>query len=256
MNILEDFNIGIIIPNFNKAENLDECINSVINQTYKNWSLYIIDDFSNDNSLSILDKYKKHKNIRIIKLYKNKGPSFCRNLGIRISKSKYIAFLDSDDKWTSDKLEKQIKFMALKGYNFTYTDYINIYENRYPVKYSYTKVKESFSYSDFIRNSSINSSTMILSRDLLTKYKFKKLNLLEDYLFKCKILKDRNIAHKYHGHLAYYRINNKNRSINKILNILYLWNINRKFNNLSIFQNIKSVFFISYNALVKYGFKK
>ena len=101
--------VDVIITNFNKAKFLEESINSVIDQTYKNWKLYIIDDNSNDHSLEIINKFSDLENINIIKLSKNKGPSFCRNYGMRISKSKYISFLDSDDKWTSKKLAKQIE---------------------------------------------------------------------------------------------------------------------------------------------------
>ena len=108
--------VDVIITNFNKAKFLEECINSVIHQTYKNWKLYIIDDNSNDHSLEIINKFSDLENINIIKLSKNKGPSFCRNYGMRISKSKYISFLDSDDGWAKDKLEKQISFLEKNSF--------------------------------------------------------------------------------------------------------------------------------------------
>ena len=150
-------NVDIIIPNYNKGIYLKDCVSSVINQTYKNWFLYIIDDCSTDNSLQILDSFKKNDNIKIVKLNKNKGLSFCRNLGIRISKSKYISFLDSDDYWTDNKLQDQIYFMTKNKYNFTYTDYITIFESKNNKKIK-TNIKDSFTFDQFIRNSSINSS--------------------------------------------------------------------------------------------------
>ena len=85
--------VDIILPNYNKGKFLEEAIISVIKQTYKNWKLYIIDDHSSDNSYSVLKKFSNIENITIIKLNRNKGPSFCRNYGMRISKSKYISFL-------------------------------------------------------------------------------------------------------------------------------------------------------------------
>ena len=97
--------VDVILPNYNKAKFLKESINSVIFQTYRNWHLYIIDDHSNDNSLKIINKFSNLKNITIITLRKNKGPSFCRNYAMRISKAKYIAFIDSDDSWSKNKLE-------------------------------------------------------------------------------------------------------------------------------------------------------
>ena len=71
--------VDVILANFNKRDYVEEAILSVINQTYKNWKLYIIDDNSNDKSLEIINKFSGYKNITIIKLLKNKGPSFCRN---------------------------------------------------------------------------------------------------------------------------------------------------------------------------------
>ena len=246
--------VDIIVPNFNKGNFLDECIGSVLKQSYTNWKLYVIDDCSNDNSLEVLNKYKDEKiNITILK--KNKGPSFCRNLGIRISKSEYIAFLDSDDYWSKDKLENQIKFMLKNNFEFTYTDYISFFVKNKSHISKKTKLKESFNFKEFTRNSSINSSTMILTRKIINTHKFKKVKLLEDYLFKCDILKKNNIATKLNSNLAYYRILPENRSSNRIMNLIWLWKINNKFNNLTIIDNMRSILGIMINSLKKYGFK-
>ena len=248
--------IDVIIPNFNKGNYLKECLDSVIRQTYKNWCLYIIDDCSNDNSKTILKDYENKKNFNVIKLKKNKGPSFCRNLGIRLSKSEYLSFLDSDDFWTKDKLELQIEFMIKNNLEFTYTDYTSfIIKNNKHIYKNKTNLKESFTFNQFIRNSSINSSTMIISRDMLKTNRFKKVALLEDYLFKCDILKNNKIAKKINNSLAYYRILPSNRSANKLLNIYWLWKINGRYNKLSFFDNIQSIFGIMINSVKKYGFK-
>ena len=102
--------VDVILPNYNKAEFLEESINSVTTQTYNNWKLFVIDDSSQDDSKKIINNYKS-RNIKAIYLYKDKGAAFCRNLGIRLSNSKYISFIDSDDYWSSDKLKKQIFFL-------------------------------------------------------------------------------------------------------------------------------------------------
>ena len=103
--------VDIIMPNYNKGEYLEKSIKSVINQTYKFWKLYLIDDNSTDKSISILKNYKKEKRIKIILLKKNKGPSYCRNIGLKLSKSNLICFLDSDDFWYPKKIEKQLIFI-------------------------------------------------------------------------------------------------------------------------------------------------
>ena len=247
--------VDIIVPNFNKGVFLDECISSILKQSYSNWKLYIIDDCSSDNSAKIINKYADNEKINIVILKKNKGPSFCRNLGIRISDAKYIAFLDSDDYWSKDKLKNQITFMINANFQFTYTDYTSFFMKNESNIFKKTNLKESFNFKEFTRNSSINSSTMILTRKIINTHKFKNVKLLEDYLFKCDILKKNNTAKKLNENLAYYRILPQNRSSNRIKNLIWLWKINRKFNNLSILDNIRSASGIMLNSLKKYGFK-
>ena len=252
----KDSFVDIILPNYNKGKFIEEAINSAINQTYKNWNLYIIDDHSSDNSGEIIDKFSHLKNVTIIKLYKNKGPSFCRNYAMRISKSKYISFIDSDDSWLSDKLEKQIYFMEKYNLSFTYTDYTPFFENFGKKKIKKrTFLKDHFNYRTFIRNSSINTTTMIIARSILGSYRFRKIKLLEDYLFKCKLLKGNNIAKKLDENLAFYRISNKSRSSQRLKNVYWLWHINKNYNKLNFIDNIISIFFISINSIKKYGIK-
>ena len=251
--MISNINIDIIIPNYNKSQYLEECINSVVSQTFKNWKLYIVDDFSTDNSLQVIDKYNTVNNIHIIKLKKNKGPAFCRNLGVRISSSPYISFLDSDDLWVKNKLEKQIIFMIKNKFSFTFSDYY-WFKNINSKDYKSTQISNSLSFREFLNNSSINSSTMILKRDIIKNTRFKNVNH-EDYLFKCDILRSGVVAYKINDKLAYYRIIKTSRSSNKFVNLFYLWKINSKYNKLNFFKNLISVISISINSLKKYGFK-
>ena len=251
--MISNINIDIIIPNYNKSQYLEECINSVVSQTFKNWKLYIVDDFSTDNSLQVIKKYNTLNNINIIKLKKNKGPAFCRNLGVRISSSPYISFLDSDDLWVKNKLEKQIIFMIKNKFSFTFSDYY-WFKNINSKDYKSTQITNSLSFREFLNNSSINSSTMILKRDIIKNTRFKNVNH-EDYLFKCDILRSGVVAYKINDKLAYYRIIKTSRSSNKFVNLFYLWKINSKYNKLNFFKNLISVISISINSLKKYGFK-
>ena len=248
--------VDVILPNYNKAEFLEESINSVISQTYRNWHLYIIDDNSNDNSLKIIEKFSGLKNVTIIMLRKNKGPSFCRNYAMRISGSKYIAFIDSDDSWSKNKLEKQIHFMEKNNLAFTYTDYTPFFEKNGIKKIKQkTFLKNSFNFETFIKNSSINTTTMIISRSILGAHRFKKIKLLEDYLFKCKLFKNNNVAKKLDEDLAFYRILTNSRSSQRLRNIYWLWYVNKNYNKLNFFSNLMSIFFIAINSVKKYGIK-
>jgi teichuronic acid biosynthesis glycosyltransferase TuaG len=241
--------IDIIMPNYNKEKDLKKSINSVINQTYKFWKLYIIDDGSNDNSISILKKYEKKKKIKIIFLKKNRGPSYCRNLGLQLSRSKIICFLDSDDFWESQKVEKQLLFMKKNNYDFIYSDY---YYKKNNVQYK-TNITNFFNFEKFILNSGINTSTIMIKKKILKKIKFKNSSF-EDYIFKCDVFKKGFLAHKSSYISAHYIKSKNSRSKNKFKNLINLFNVNKKFIKLSFFSNIKSVIFISINYLKKYRF--
>ena len=179
MNITEGPFIDIIMPNYNKAEFISEAVDSVVKQTYKNWYLYIMDGGSTDSSLQKLSKFSKIKNIRIISFKRNKGPGFSRNYGMRISNSKYISFLDSDDGWSSDKLEKQLNLMRKNQYNFTYTDYTPFFQNKGKKIFKQkTNLKSKLNFNEFIKNTSINTSTMIIERSIVKTHKFKKVTVI------------------------------------------------------------------------------
>jgi len=252
----EKVNVDIILPNYNKSDFLEEAINSVLKQTYKNWHMYIIDDHSNDNSWSVIKGFSHLNNITDIRLSKNMGPSFCRNYAMRISKSKYISFIDSDDTWENFKLEKQINFMEKNNLYFTYTDYIPFFEiNDKKIYKKKTNLRNTFDFNAFIKNSSINTTTMIIRRSILGTHRFKRIKLMEDYLFKCQLMKSNNIATKLNENLASYRILNKSRSSERLKNILSLWRINKNYNRLGFFKNLMSVIYIAVNSIKKYGIK-
>ena len=118
--------VSIIMPSFNTGMFIAESINSVLAQTYTNWELIIVDDYSSDNTDDIVNPYLVDKRIVYIKNEKNCGAAVSRNRALREAKGRWIAFLDSDDLWMSDKLEKQISFMEKNNYHFSFTNYAEI----------------------------------------------------------------------------------------------------------------------------------
>lgn len=126
-NTFENDLVSIIMPSWNTGKFIAESIQSVINQTYKNWELIIVDDCSTDNTDEIVNNYTD-KRIIYIKNSKNMGAALTRNKALQNASGTWIAFLDSDDLWTNDKLEKQIKFMKSNGYVFSYHNYEKIDE--------------------------------------------------------------------------------------------------------------------------------
>ncbi|MGF7144105.1 glycosyltransferase involved in cell wall biosynthesis [Anaerotaenia torta] len=117
--------VSIIMPSYNTGNYIEETINSVINQTYHNWELIIVDDCSTDNTDEVVRQFSD-KRIRYLKNEYNSGAAVTRNHALREAKGKWIAFLDSDDLWLPEKLEKQIEFMERNDYHFSYTGYVEI----------------------------------------------------------------------------------------------------------------------------------
>lgn len=121
--MLKDYGkVSIVMPAFNAEKYIVDAIDSVTNQTYTNWELLIVDDCSTDNTREIVTSIDDNR-IRYLKNPTNSGAAISRNYALREADGKWIAFLDSDDVWTPNKLEKQIEFMMEHGYAFTFTDY-------------------------------------------------------------------------------------------------------------------------------------
>lgn len=114
--------VSIVMPSYNTADYIAESIKSVQAQTYSNWELIIVDDCSTDDSMDVIKAFKEPR-IRLLQNEKNSGAAISRNYALREAKGKWIAFLDSDDIWLPDKLEKQIRFMEDNNYSFSFTDY-------------------------------------------------------------------------------------------------------------------------------------
>ena len=244
--------ISIVMPNYNSHSYLKETIKSIINQSVKNWELIIVDDNSDPKTIKILKSFKNFKKIKIYYLNKNKGDGYCRIFGSKKSKSKFIAFIDSDDIWEKDKLKIQLNFMKKNKFNFTYTNYTP-FKNKILLKE--IKPPKKFNFYSFIKNTTIATSSIMIQRELLKSIKLCKSPNFEDYFLKCQILKKIKYAHCVKKNLLKYRIKENSLSKNKFRNIFWLWKINRNFNKLSLFTSLISLVFISFNSIKKYGIK-
>ena len=241
--------IDIILPNFNSSDYIRETIKSIIDQTFKNWKLIIVDDCSDKKTRTILKKFSKNKRIKIYWLKKNKGAGYCRNYALKKSKSPYLAFIDSDDIWKNDKLETQLRFMENNNYLFTYTNY-----ETFGKKIKFISPAKEYDFNKFVNDTSICTSTMIIKRNILKNTEFINSEICEDYFFKCKILKICN-AYCLDDFLTKYRIRNNSLQNSSLKNFYWIWKINREHNKFNFLKNFISLFFISINSLRKYGFK-
>ena len=120
--------VSVITPSYNTARFLRETIGCVLSQTYENWEMLIVDDGSTDDTDDVVASFSDPR-IRYFKNERNSGAAGSRNRALREARGKWIAFLDSDDLWTPDKLEKQIRFMEENGFHFSYTQYCEMDEH-------------------------------------------------------------------------------------------------------------------------------
>ncbi len=243
--------VDIILPNYNSSLYLEETINSIIRQNYKNWKLIIVDDASNNETKDILKKYSKLKKIKTYMLKKNHGAGYCRNYAIKRSKSPYLAFIDSDDLWKKNKLKNQISYMEKNNYQFTYTCYKTFGLGKKKLITPPSKLN----FFNFIHNTSIGTSTMMVKRKAINQIKFTNSKVCEDFYFKCKILKKVGYAYNLRQYLTKYRIRKNSLQSNNLKNFYWIWKINRDYNKLNFFSNLISILCITFNSLKKYGGK-
>ena len=124
--------VSIIMPCYNAANYIGETIESVLAQTYTDWELLIVDDCSTDDSLAVIARYQDPR-IRVLQNETNSGAAASRNYALREANGKWMAFLDSDDLWENEKLQKQLTFMIERDYHFSYTLYSQINEDSTPL---------------------------------------------------------------------------------------------------------------------------
>ena len=243
--------ISIIIPVYNAEKFIEDTINTVINQTYDNYEIILIDDCSTDNSVNIINKYLNED----IKLYKNKeniGVGLTRNAGIKHSKGDYIAFLDADDLWDKEKLEKQVKFMQDNNYVFTYTGYVFSNALGEPTcKKIY--VPSKCGYEDYLKTTIIWTSTVMIDMNYFTKEDIYMPNQRrgEDGATWLKLLKKIDYAYGYNEILSRYRRTKNSLSSNKFKSIARVWNLYYKSEKLGLFRSIYYFMHYCVNAIRK-----
>lgn len=222
-------NVTIIMPAYNAEKYMVAAIESVVNQTYQDWELIIIDDCSTDNTLNVADKYAKNDNrIKILKNDRNIGVGATRNRGIKEATSKWIAFLDSDDIWEADKLEKQL-LLALEKENASlfYTGSGFIQESGERIDYI-MHVPTSINRKRLLKQNLISCSSVLVKKDVMKMNLMpEQSNLHEDYTSWLRILDNEDFAYGIDEPLLIYRIAEGSKSRNKFKAAKMNWNAYR-----------------------------
>lgn len=237
--------VSIILPVYNAARFIAETILSVLSQTYPHWELLVIDDFSTDESATIIQYYvQQDRRIKYFKTEKPSGSPFLpRNIGIANAKGRYIAFLDSDDAWLCDKLEMQLNMferyddMAICYCNYEKMDESGERNGRI------VKAPEAVTYRQLLAGNVIGCLTAVYDTAKVEKVYFLN-HAHEDYIMWLSILKRGYVARNTNVVAALYRVCENSVSSNKLKTMLWQWSIYRQVENLGYLKS--AFFFISY----------
>ena len=240
--------ISIIMPVYNCQDYLKETIASVKNQTFKNWELIIVDDCSTDKSIEIIKEETKDimEKTKIIRMSENQGAAVARNIALENAGGRYIAYLDSDDIWKKEKLEKQLEFLTKNEYGFTYTSYTYLRKNNVTKDIRIIPLK--LDYKKALKNTAILTSTVMIDTNKIDKELLEMPNIKrgEDMATWWKILKENSVAYCLNERLTFYRRRINSISINKLIAIKGTWNLYRKTEGFSL---IKSIYYFSFYAI-------
>ncbi len=238
--------VSIIMPAYNAEKSIAESIESVLDQTYKNFELIVVNDCSSDNTKGIVENFiRSDSRIKFIDKVVNEGVASARNTGLDHAQGEFVAFLDSDDLWCEDKLKKQVELLnEYPNVDVTYTEYFRFIDKDFSQKVSIPKGYTDYRLllkGDFIANSS-------------ALYRFKKFRDIrqkrigaEDYLFWLEIFDHENVKGLgINEPLMYYRVADKKESLssNKIKSASWVWSIYYKHLNLGYFYSV--YYFINY----------
>ncbi|MGZ0015652.1 glycosyltransferase family 2 protein [Yeosuana sp. AK3] len=234
--------VSIITPMYNSENFISETIYSVLNQTLNDWELILIDDTSTDSTLEIVaPMMEKQSNIKLIKNQTNQGAAISRNIGITEAKGKFIAFLDADDIWTPEKLERQISFMKAKNCDVSFSSYQLINEQGKPLNKT-VKALPVLKYQKLLKSNYIGNLTGIYHAEALGKITTPNLRKRQDWLLWLSAIKTSGKpALGIQEPLAYYRVRKQALSSNKFNLLKHNYLVYKK--GLG-FSTLKSIYFM------------
>ena len=234
--------ISIVVPVYNAENYIRETMEMVRKQSYRDWELLLVDDASSDGSVQVMEKYLeecKDGRIHIIKKEKNEGAAAARNEGIRLAKGRYLAFLDADDIWLSDKLSLQLEFMEKNQSSFVFTAY-EFGDEKAVGTGKIVHVPSKLTYEEALSRTVIFTTTVLLDTEKIGKELIYMPRVpSEDSVTWWQILRKGYVAEGLDRVTAIYRRPEKSLSSNKFKAMKRIWFLYRKVEKLPL---IKSSF--------------
>lgn len=242
--------VSVIMPAYNAELYIEESVASILNQSYRNLELIIVNDCSNDNTLQILEKFSSNdERIIVLNNDTNLGCAQSRNKALQITKGEYIAFCDSDDVWMENKIEKQLSHIKNSNADMVFTAYEMIDSSGQHIKYR--NIKEKVLFDDLLRENFVIFSTTIFRRGVIEEIQFNDRWYHEDYVFLLDCMEHQYEFGGLNENLVKYRISKNGRSYNKFCSAKHRWIILRKYLKIDLVLSIW--YFIQY---IFYGVKK
>ena len=240
--------VSIILPYYKKINYIKKTINSILNQSFKDFEIILIYDDENLQDLYIIkENFKKNSKIKIIKNAKNLGAGISRNIGIKHAKGEIIAFIDSDDFWLPDKLSKQTKFMQENSYDFTFCNYEKIISEKKIIEVKSSK--STLSYKDLLKSNEIGLSTVQLNKKIILKDIFPPLKTKEDYVAWLKISKNNILAHNFPQNLVKWNKTKNSLSSNFFQKLSDGLKVFMKYEKFNFFKSILYLFILAVNSI-------
>ena len=213
--------VSIITPNYNCGRFIAQTIESVLAQTYTNWEMLIVDDCSTNDSVQIAEKYAaKDSRIKLIQNERNSGAAVSRNKAIELAQGEFIAFLDSDDLWLPEKLERQIAFMRENDCDFSFTEYEHIDVNGISLNLI-ANVTKHLSYRKMLLHCWPGCLTVMYNQNVTGKVYAEDIKKNNDHALFLRVLKNCRNGMGMKELLAKYRIRKGSISSNKSAIIKY-----------------------------------
>lgn len=236
--------VSVVMPLHNAAPYLEQAIQSVIDQSFEDWELLIVNDASTDDSMAIVEKMCSiDDRVKVFSNDISQGAAFSRNRAIDMAQGRYIAFLDADDFWRREKLETQINFMQLNNYVFTYSAYDRVDANNHTLMT--LSVPATINKKSLLTQKRIGCLTAVYDVNYFGKIKMPLIKKRQDLGLWLKLLSMTPTAHGIDNVLASYRIHDKSMSANKLSAAWYTWRLFRDFEKMSL---VSSVYYFSWYA--------
>lgn len=243
--------VSIIMPSYNAESYIAESIESVLHQTYTNWELIITDDRSRDHTPDIVQSYcKQDSRIDFVIAQQHTGIAGTRNQCLSRAKGQFVAFLDNDDLWYPEKLEKQVRFMMENNCSFIYSEYELMNEDGTP-KGKTIKTAGVIDYDKYLKNTIIGSGTIMLDTNKTGKLQMPDNATSDDMALWCKILKEGHHAYPMKEILMKYRVRSNSASANKLKAAKDVWIVYRKQEKLPFFYALTCFCCYAFNAIIK-----